>query len=115
MDCYARCAAREIDSGCNTGGTPGHRAVGLRSRSTCDRLLQQLVDVFGKFAVDRLAGARPPGNVAAEKESIRLAVRPGDRWNRWGRPAIGNARIVAVVSAVSRFDSLVNDQPSHAD
>src|SRR5438270_11978311 len=106
MDCYARCAAREIDSGCNTGGTPGNRAVGLRSRSPRDRLLQQLVDVFGKFAVDRIAGARPPGNAAAEKESIQLAARPGNRWDRRGRPAIGNARVVAVVSAVSRLDSL---------
>src|SRR5438105_10900952 len=114
MDCYARCAAREIDSGCNTGGTPGNRAVGLRSRLTCDRLLQQLVDVFGKFAVDRIAGARPPGSAAAEKESLRLAARFGNRWDRWGRSAIGNARVVAVVSAVGRFYSLVNDQSSRA-
>ena len=115
MDCHARCPARKIDSRRHAGGTSGNRAMELRSRSTCDRLLQQLVDVFGKFAVDRIAGARPPGNAAAEKKSIRLAARSGNRGDRWGRSAIGNARIVVVVSAVSRLDSLVNHQPARTD
>src|SRR2546423_6053274 len=115
MDCYARCPAREIDSWRNAGGTFGHRAMELWSRSTCDRLLQQLVDVLREFAVDRIAGARPPGNAAAEEESLRLTARPGNRGDCRGSSAIGNAGVVAVVSAVGRFDSLVNDQPSRAD
>src|SRR5438067_12509512 len=106
MDCHARCPARKIDSGRHAGGTSGNRAVGLRSRSTCDRLLQQLVDVFGKFAVDRIAGARPPGSAAAEEESLRLAARFGNRWDLWGRSAFGNALIVVVVSAVCRLYTL---------
>src|SRR5438132_6009965 len=110
MDRYARCSARGIDSRRNAGGTSGNRAMELRSRSTRDRLLQQLVHVFGKSAVDRIAGARPSGNGAAEKESLRLTARAGDRWDRWGRSAFGNARVVAVVFAVSRLDSLLDDQ-----
>src|SRR5438874_11131059 len=115
MDRYPRCPPRETDSRRYAGGTSGNRAMELRSRSTRDGLLQQLVDVFGKFAVDRIAGARPPGNAAAEKESLRLAARFGNRWDRRGRSAIGNARIVVVVSAVSRLDSLVNNQPARTD
>src|ERR1041385_417453 len=99
MGCYARCPARQIDSGRHAGRTSGNRAMELRPRSTRDGLLQQLVDLLREFAVNRIAGARPPGNVAAEEESLRLAARPGDCGDRGGRSALCYARVMAVVSA----------------
>src|ERR1041384_103663 len=114
MDAHARGPARETDSRRDAGGASGNRAMELRSRSTRDRLLQQLVDVLREFAVDRIAGARSPDSAAAEEAWLRLAARPGDRWNRRGRSALGNARVVAFVSAVSRLDPLVDDPPPPA-